>query len=389
LGTQEDHLTELSDAARRAGSIVNEYIDSIVDAAERQAEEIRQSADREADEVRQTAEREAELARREALNSAQRVFERINALEQPMGELVQTLRMEMERVGRELESVVDAEAIGIAAESEEVRDQGVTMPSPSPPGAKDRAREPSLPGREPESEVAPHAGRGLQFAEEPAVQEPAVEDSAPIAVEEPALEEPAPVDAGPLLEDPGFAIDDEPVLEEPALADEGPLFDDSAPAADEERAVQDPAPMVVEGTPAAPEETTAEPVPAEPVDRETSRAAPEPDAASAPSFSEAKRENEPAVAEEKERVMFTPEPAPVEEKPRSKIRSVFSRGKAVFITTQGHCSVCQRTFMAGTEENLRLSGWRVSGDVGLCPECQAGGWQLPDGARLPFRRGGA
>jgi hypothetical protein len=63
------------------------------------------------------------------------------------------------------------------------------------------------------------------------------------------------------------------------------------------------------------------------------------------------------------------------------------RKQRVFITTQGHCAVCQRAFMAGTEENLRLSGWRVSGDVGLCPDCQADGWQLPDGARLPFRRG--
>lgn len=428
MGTQEDHLTELSDAARRAGSIVNEYIDSIVDAAERQAEEIRQSADREADEVRQTAEREAELARQEALNSAQRVFERINALEQPIGELVQTLRMEMERVGRELESVVDAEAIGIAAESEEVRDQGSTRPSPSPLEAEGRAREPWPPGREPESEVAPHSEQGLQFAEEPAVEEPAVEDSAPIAVEEsalesaapvtaeeplferqasaavdeePALQEPVAADAGPSFDDPAPGADEKPALEyraptdegplfeEPAPVDEGSLFGDPAPAADEERAVQDPAPMTAEGAPAVPEETTVEPVPAEPREEEASAAALEPDARSVPS-SEANRESEPPVVEEKAPTIFTPAPAPAEENPKSKIRSVFSRSsKAVFIRTQGHCSVCQRTFMAGTEENLRLSGWRVSGDVGLCPECQAGGWQLPDGARLPFRRGGA
>ena len=65
-----------------------------------------------------------------------------------------------------------------------------------------------------------------------------------------------------------------------------------------------------------------------------------------------------------------------------------SRSRA-FISTQGYCAVCQRAFMAGSEENLGLSGWRVSGDVGLCPDCQSDGWQLPEGARLPFRRGGS
>ncbi len=426
MGTQEDHLTELSDAARRAGSIVNEYIDSIVDAAERQAAEIRQAADREADETRQAAERAAELARQEALNSAQRVFERINALEQPIGELVETLRMEMERVGRELESVVDAEAIGIAAESEDAREQGSAMPGPSSSEAPGRAREPTWSGREPESEVVPPFEPEL--TEEPSVEAlwpadaeaPALEDLAPVD-EGTLVEDLAPVDERTLVEDPA-ATDDEPALRHPVPVDEAPLADDSAPAADDEPGlrdpvpiddepvVKDPVPLAGERAPAAYRETTAEPVMAEPLEDEIARVAPEPEpaspsepdaaperdaapeagAASSPSSLEAERKNEPAAAEQKERVMFAPEPAP-EEKPRSKFRSVFNRGgsKGVFITSQGHCSVCQRTFMAGTEENLRLSGWRVNGDVGLCPECQVGGWQLPDGARLPFRRGGA
>ena len=62
--------------------------------------------------------------------------------------------------------------------------------------------------------------------------------------------------------------------------------------------------------------------------------------------------------------------------------------KGAFITREGHCAVCQRTFMAGSAENLEMSGWAVSGNVGLCPECQDEDWQLPEGARLPFRRGG-
>ena len=63
--------------------------------------------------------------------------------------------------------------------------------------------------------------------------------------------------------------------------------------------------------------------------------------------------------------------------------------KGLFVTTPGHCAVCHNTFMAGSEEELRASGWKVTGDVGLCPEDQADGWQLPEGAVLPFRRGGA
>ena len=63
--------------------------------------------------------------------------------------------------------------------------------------------------------------------------------------------------------------------------------------------------------------------------------------------------------------------------------------KAFFITAEGHCAICQRSFRAGSEDALKRSGWKVSGDVGLCPDCQADRWQLPEGARLPFRRGSA
>jgi len=44
--------------------------------------------------------------------------------------------------------------------------------------------------------------------------------------------------------------------------------------------------------------------------------------------------------------------------------------------------------MAGSLENLESSGWLVTGEIGVCPDCQSEGWQLPDGAKLPFRRRG-
>jgi hypothetical protein len=62
------------------------------------------------------------------------------------------------------------------------------------------------------------------------------------------------------------------------------------------------------------------------------------------------------------------------------------RKSALFITTSGQCAVCYRGFAAGSEEALAESGWKISGELGLCPQCQSEGWQLPEGARLPYRR---
>jgi len=65
------------------------------------------------------------------------------------------------------------------------------------------------------------------------------------------------------------------------------------------------------------------------------------------------------------------------------------RPEGAFISVEGNCAICRRTLKVGSEDELARSGWKVSEDVGLCPECQADGWQLPEGARLPFRRGGS
>jgi len=73
----------------------------------------------------------------------------------------------------------------------------------------------------------------------------------------------------------------------------------------------------------------------------------------------------------------------------SRLRPRSGDGREVFVTTEGNCAVCQTAFMAGDEESLRTSGWRVSGEVGLCHTCQNDGWQLPEGARLPFRPAGS
>jgi vacuolar-type H+-ATPase subunit E/Vma4 len=91
LNANDPHLAELGEAARRAGQLFTSHVDEIASDAERRAEEIRRQA-----------ERDAEATRRAALESGRRVFERINALERPLAELVMTLRHEMDRVTAEL-----------------------------------------------------------------------------------------------------------------------------------------------------------------------------------------------------------------------------------------------------------------------------------------------
>jgi len=74
---------------------------------------------------------------------------------------------------------------------------------------------------------------------------------------------------------------------------------------------------------------------------------------------------------------------------RSRLRGRFGGSRETpFITTEGECAACRRTLQVESEEALAESDWLVNGDVGLCPDCQSQGWQLPEGARLPFRRGG-
>lgn len=79
----QDELTRAVEAADRAGSIVTEHVRSIIDAAETRAAEI----DR-------TAQQEAESVRTEAYEAAQRVLERIDAVEGQLGSLVNGLRDE-------------------------------------------------------------------------------------------------------------------------------------------------------------------------------------------------------------------------------------------------------------------------------------------------------
>lgn len=85
-------------AGRRAicldlGETLTKHIDSII-----------QRAERKADAIRREAERDAEDIRRDALESAQRLLDRLLALEFPLGSLVAGLREETEEVARQLDA---------------------------------------------------------------------------------------------------------------------------------------------------------------------------------------------------------------------------------------------------------------------------------------------
>jgi len=242
------HSASRADAARPVGSTVNEHANSVIELAERRAEEIRRSA-----------ELDAEATRRDAVESARRVFERINALEVPLGELVETLRLEAATVERELDSQVDADVVAIPEASEKA------------PGERS-------------------AGNGTEVLAPP---EEAVPDAEEVEVAEP-----------------------QPIVVSPSAVDDPPR---------------------------------------------------------------PRRGAGPAV---RVRGFLSWRPNGTFSQFRSAATS------DVFITNDGYCAVCRKAFRAGSEEDLRLSDWKVNDDVGLCPDCQCQGWQLPEGARLPFRRGG-
>ena len=339
MDEQENSLAELTEAARRVGVTVNEHVNSVVELAERQAEEIRRNA-----------ELDAEATRGEVIESAKRVFERINALEVPLGELVETLRLEVATVERELEGEVDAEVTAISEASEDatseppVEGNGSAVPAPSPEAAPD-----VTPSKPKAGKARGRDGRRAESGRKRSrpSEEKRREEQPPF---EEAGEEPSPS---------GKASEDRP---EEQRADE------------RESEPHEPAPQ-------------SEPAPYGP-----------PTSASAPVEAEEHSEE----VEQPQSVMLSPDPHPEAEPPKpdggtgagARFSDLLSRFRGevksdAFITSEGHCAVCQNAFMAGSEEELRLSDWKVNDDVGLCPNCQSDGWQLPDGANLPFRRGGA
>jgi hypothetical protein len=65
---------------------------------------------------------------------------------------------------------------------------------------------------------------------------------------------------------------------------------------------------------------------------------------------------------------------------------VFSRkGRGAFISRPGQCAVCSREAQFRSQDELETSGWAVSDERGVCPSCREDGWEMPEGATLPYR----
>jgi vacuolar-type H+-ATPase subunit H len=90
---ENESALQVSEAADRAGAIVTEQIRSIIEQAEVNAQEIRANAEREADAIRQRA-----------AESAQRMLQRIEAIDGPLSELVAELQREAEGLTAEFNS---------------------------------------------------------------------------------------------------------------------------------------------------------------------------------------------------------------------------------------------------------------------------------------------
>jgi hypothetical protein len=83
---------QLVEAADRAGAIVTDQVRSIISTAETRAREIRSDA-----------ERDAGMIRQQAADAANRVLERLGAVEGPLGELVSSLRREADTLTADLD----------------------------------------------------------------------------------------------------------------------------------------------------------------------------------------------------------------------------------------------------------------------------------------------
>ncbi|MBA3306202.1 MAG: hypothetical protein H0U25_09790 [Thermoleophilaceae bacterium] len=353
MDEQIDNVPDLAELAQRAGSIVAVELNSVIAAADRQA-----------DEVLRDAERDAEATRREALESAQRVFERIEELERPLREFVQNLQLETDRVERELAGHVDAEATSIASGSESAK-------AALAHGGVRAVEEPA------ETAAAP-----VEKATDGQVADPVADqvvESAKQPVDEPAANK--PVGSGPSGK---RAAADRPGPGGKQSSGTGKKSSASRRRARNQRARK----------PQAEHSTEAEPVTAHGDEKAVEQPAMGSTASAVGTDSPEARQPGPTDSPEAKEPNPTTVSPTVKSGPGKLASRLLGRlrdgdtTKGAFITTEGHCSVCQQTFMAGSEADLKQSGWKVNGDVGLCPQCQSDAWQLPEGARLPFRRGG-
>lgn len=174
LSVMADEVEELKSSARRRSESLaeaaSEQVRSIVEAAEASAGQIRSDADKDAREIRREARNEAKQGREEATAQAAQyvanvstatraTLERLDAIEQELGTLLEALRTSVARSSSDLQllenhlvEVRDAVSPRPAFEPEEPEPEPVATyepPPPPPPPAPEPELEPSYFDSEP------------------------------------------------------------------------------------------------------------------------------------------------------------------------------------------------------------------------------------------------
>ncbi len=109
-----------------------------------QTDPILQQAERDAEAIRTAAERDAEVIRREAFDAAQRLLDRLRALEFPLGDLVAELRQETDEVARQLEGggqALESDPAASTGQEEPYAERAPVDERPSRPAAGGQERE--------------------------------------------------------------------------------------------------------------------------------------------------------------------------------------------------------------------------------------------------------
>lgn len=381
--SMKNNLGDLGGAAQRVGTMITEQVHLIVEDAERQADELRNEASSSADRTR-----------RDATDSARLVLERIQALERPLAELVRSLNLEIEKVagqirmaeglypapvqtvgelkGRGSPNAPAAGRIGKRTAPEHALAEAGFSRSESAPEAEARVAE--AVETDSVSVANPVAGddSGQQSSGGDETESPKKHEHAddPVIA---AREAPATTDEAASTQE--TAASGSPIEEKPS-SDDPSADNESEPAADVEADRDGP---VAAGEATVAKDSTVEEAPA------TSQSEPSPT-----DQVEGDEESDPAANGTEGTVESSDsgEAGGAKGGRRGRFLGRLRRGGGPFITEEGQCAVCQRSFKAGSAEELEQSGWSVNGDVGLCPDCAAKGWQLPEGSLRPFRRGG-
>jgi DivIVA protein len=178
LSAMADEIEELkSNARRRSESLAEsaaEQVRSIVEAAEASATQIRSDADKDAREIRREARNEAKQSREEATAQAgeyvanvstatRATLERLDAIEQELGTLLEGLRTSVSRAGSDLQ-LLENHLIEVR---DAVSPRPAFEPEPEPEATYEPPPPPPPPVLEPEPEPEPSF-----YADETAVEEP-------------------------------------------------------------------------------------------------------------------------------------------------------------------------------------------------------------------------